>query len=190
MPKTRRTEDRLRLFAEKVDQMLDRRAIREKTVKAHFTLTGSEESSSFTFDTGDDEDLRSLLMAFRPFTAPREDVFANDVFDDLERHLTNDELKEATLVNREVWHAAMRGPMMLVVNDKQFQAKDCFNLVVNGDLFHHDEKKAAEYAALPEFMQRMVFGQMTGLVIDGMRALGPTRHVILRALEGGHLNFE
>lgn len=190
MPKTRTTEDRLRLFADKVDEMLDRRAVRDKTVKAHFTMTGSAESTSMTFDTGDHEDLRSLLVAFRPFTAPNEDVFANDIFDALERHLTDAEMREAALHNHEVWRFAMRGPMMLVVNDKQFQALDCFKLVANGDLFHHDEKKAAEYAALPEFMQRMVFGQMTGLVMDGMRALGPTRYIIVKAFEGGHLKFD
>jgi hypothetical protein len=77
VPSGRTNTERLRLFIERMDQAVNRRAVREQTIYVAWSLTGHpDEGSSFSSDSGDDEDLRSLLLDFRSFMAEREDVFA------------------------------------------------------------------------------------------------------------------
>ena len=77
MPSTRDPETRLRLFVAKVDAAVNRRAVREGTIRSSFTLTGSAEQSALQVDIGDEDDVRSLLIDFRSFVSPKEPVFAN-----------------------------------------------------------------------------------------------------------------
>jgi hypothetical protein len=169
--------------------MIERRAIQDGTLKTSFTLTMSREpdQSAFSMDSGDEDDLRSLLLDFRLFMSAREDVFANGIFNLLEQRLMDDEFREVARGNRDAWRGAMAGSSgpVIVTNDKQYRAADCFDLRVNGDLFHIDKKKAAEYDVLPEAFQGMVHHSMIGLVIAGIKVLWPTRNLVVDALEKG-----
>src|SRR4051794_15055211 len=92
---TDRTRDqKLALFSERVTKALSRRAVVDKTLRAGFSLKASEDATSLTFNSGDEEELRALLIDFRPFTMEKEDVFYNRISNDLELRLADPELKE------------------------------------------------------------------------------------------------
>ncbi len=188
MASARGATDRLKLFVDRVDRTAGRRAIVDQTVRAHFSLRSDAEAgaSTFTTDAGDEEDLRSLLLDFRSFLSPTEDVFANRIFNILEQTLLDEELKQANRQNREAWKLACHGYISVVVNEKVYTAEQCFDLIVNGDLFHMDEQKAAEFSSLPLVMRSMMSQQMISLVLNGLQALWSTRNIAAIALEDAH----
>lgn len=175
------------MFVTKVDEALARRAVQDKTVRANMHLEGNQEESRFTFDSGDEEDLRSLLVAFRPFVSEGEDVTANWVYNQLETRLADDGLREIARNHRGHWKQAMNGMVQLQADGTDYRAIDCFDLVVNGHMFHTDKTKSQEYDALPDVVRAMVFVQMTGLVIDGLRVLVKTRGLVQHALDNRSL---
>lgn len=189
MAATRDPEERLQLFVAKVDSALGRRAVREETLQAAFTITGGPEQSTFEFDTGDEEDVRSLLIDFRSFVASKEPEFANWVFNQLERHLVDEELRVAARNNRKYWDAAKAGPVRTLMNDRQFTAEQTFDLIVNGAIFHVDQDKAAVWSDLPEFVRQMMLTTLNRFVIDGLQVLVPTRNIVAEALEQGLFDF-
>jgi hypothetical protein len=184
----RRTDaQKLNLFVDRVERAVDRRAVTENTIKAHFSVDANAEQTAFTADSGDEEDLRSLLLDFRSFLAPKEDVHANRMFNILEKLLTDNELKQDARANREVWKRVLAGSVRAVVNGHAYSAQDAFDLIINGDLFHMDEEKAQEFAGLPEPIRLMLQTQMVQLVIDGLGVLWATRNLILEARNRGAL---
>src|SRR4051794_4936038 len=106
MASTRDPGARFRLFVVRVDQAVGRRAVQQETLKSSFTLIGSAEQSTLQVNTGDEDDVRSLLIDFRSFVSPSEPIFVNWVFNELERRLSDDELRESSRECREAWERA------------------------------------------------------------------------------------
>lgn len=182
-------EKRLRLFVEKFDAAVSRRAIREGTIQAGWTLQASDESSELTTDLGDDDDVRSLMIDFRSFVSPKEPAFANRVFNELERRLSDDTLKEHARSNRVHWDRAKAGGGQVVNNGVIYTAERAFDLRINGEIFHSDEAKRAEWDALGPWIQAMLRTMVNGFIIDGLYALHPTRNLVNQALKEGLLSF-
>jgi hypothetical protein len=153
---------KLTLFVERVDRAADRRAIKEQTIRSHFSVDANTDEMALTADVGDEEDLRSLLLDFRSFLAQKEDTYANRIFNILEQQLTDEELKEIARTHREAWKKDLAGNARAVANGHTYSAEEAFNLIINGDLFHMDEQKAQEYASLPQPIQILLRTQMVG----------------------------
>lgn len=167
----------------RVEQTVGRRAIVNNTLAARFSIQFQEGQSTFTSDTGDEEDFRSLVLDFRSFMAAKEDVFANRIFNIIEEMTSDPENVEAIRHNRERWRVARKGQMAIIVNGKTLSAEECFDLYVNGDLFHQDESKAKFLATLPELMQQLIRQQMVSFVMDGLGPLWATRNVAIAVLD-------
>lgn len=187
MPVDRSARAQAELFVQRVESLAGRRSVVENTVRAHLSLKFDEVSSTMQTDFSDLEGLRSLLMDFRPFVSKIEDVFANKIFNLLERVLSDTDLRDAARENRQQWKAVMSGPMSLIVNDKTYRADDCLDLILNGDRFHMDANKASEFSLLPLFIQRLMTQQVISATISGLQVLWPTRNIIRKALDEGLL---
>jgi hypothetical protein len=183
MASTRTDAQKLDLFVKRVDRAVDRRAVKEKTIRAYFSVDTSHEQTAFTGDTGDEEDMRSLLLDFRSFLAPKEDVHAYLIFNILEVRLTDDELKQHARDNRQDWKKVLAGNTHAVVDNHAYSAEDAFNLIINGDLFHMDEEKTREWARMPQPIRLMLQAQMVQLVIYGLSVLWATRNIVIAAQE-------
>lgn len=180
---SRTPAERLLLFVQRVDQAVNRRAIAEKTLRAHLSMSAGANGSIFTADTGDEEDLRSLLLDFRSFLAPGEPVHVHAIFNLIEQQTRSFENKDANRHNRQQWDIARRGQMGLKINDRLVTAEDCFDLYVNGELFHQDQQKAAFIASLDPFMQGVLRHQMVSFMMDGLGGpLWGTRNVAASVL--------
>jgi hypothetical protein len=186
---TRDPESRLRLFVAKVDEAISRRAIQEATIRSTFALTGSAYQSTLEVDTGDQEDVRSLLIDFRSFVSPKEPEFANWVFNELERRLTSDEVRMEARMCRRYWDLAKELRTRGMVNDESFTAEQTFDLVVNGAIFHRDEAKREMWNLIPVVIQQEMLSILNGFVLEGLRTLAPTRHIVDRALTNGLLDL-
>jgi len=187
MASKRTDAQKLTLFVERVDRAANRRAIKERTIRAHFSVNSEADRTAFTADVGDEEDLRSLLLDFRSFLAPKEDAHANRIFNILELRLTDEELKEVARTHREAWQKVLAGDGRAVVNGRVYSAEEAFDLIINGDLFHMDEQKAQAYASLPQPIRLLLQNQMVRLVIHGLELLWLTRNLINEARRRGSL---
>jgi hypothetical protein len=183
-------DERLRLFTRKVDEAWSLRSAREGTVTSEFTFNfNPTEGSSAHFNVGDNDDLRSLLMAFRPFMSDREDVFVNSVFNDLDNLLRGKpehaDLLDAERHARAEWKLALRGDVNLMVNGKSYQAEDCFDMLVNGDLFHSDPIKIAEREKLTPMIQGLAKTNMTNMVLTCFYVLRAIQEIVDAVLAAG-----
>jgi len=183
-------EERLRLFCDQVEKTRNRRAVSGPTIRASFNLSMSQDETTFSHDTGDEDDVRSLMMDMRMYLSPKEDVHFPSVTKLLDRRLTDEELRRINRQNREAWRRAMRGQMGVTVNGKRYTAHDFFKLVVNGELAHLDPEKAAEFADLDPIIQGLGRHAVNGMVIHCLRILVPERNLVRKALEEGLVRLD
>ncbi|MHB1009914.1 MAG: hypothetical protein ACYC1E_11910 [Propionibacteriaceae bacterium] len=189
MPKRRAAEDRLRLFVDRVERLAKRRAIDEQTVHARLSFEfGEEEGMIFSADLGDPEDLRSLLMDFRPFVSAKEDVYVPRIFNLLEQMLTDQGLIEDARQNREAWKTLMAGLVPVYVNDHKYDAEHSLDLILNGDLFHMDVDKSEEIERLPGLVQDVLRHNVASTAIQALTVLWPTKNIIEMAFAQGALS--
>ena len=141
-------------------------------------------------DLGDQEDLRSLLMDFRPFVSDKEDVFAPRVFNLLEQMCTDQDLIDAARHNRKAWKSLMGGAMPAYVDGRKYDAAGSLDLVLNGELFHMDGDKVDEFARLPEIVQEVLRHTVASTAIQALRVLWPTKNLIQEMLARRALSSE
>lgn len=142
--------------------------------------------SEMTVDVGDGEDLRSLVLDFRHFTAPKEDVYVPDILTLLEA-ATTDAWKAEIADLRCDWDRAMDGAGQVVVNGKQYTGKKSFDLIVNGRLFHSDPAKRTEFDQLPDGAQSLIRGQFNTFVLHAVEVLEAISRVVVEARQIGTL---
>ena len=187
---TRSDEDRLRLFADQVERLINRRAVRDGTLKASMNMKFGPDGGGITLDTGDEEDVRSLLLDFRTFFLQKEDVNFNRISNLLARYLTDAELIDANKQNKDQWKwVTQSGGVRLIHNEEIFTPERCFDLVIYGEMFHLDAAKAAEFAGLPSFFQQMARVRVNDMVISCLRVLHAQRNLINEAFSRGALNL-
>lgn len=173
------------MFVSRVESASERRAVRENTIGASFSLSGNAQTgeSSFSTHVGDEEDLRSLLLVFRSFMAPNEDVHASAIFNLIDQRVTDEAMRTTARSLRADWNSTMEGSVRVIANGETFTAKDCFDMRVNGELFHDDPVKKSKYDQLPGFLQGMVDQQMAALTIGGLQILAAVRDLVRQALD-------
>lgn len=176
----RSTEERLRLFCDRVQDTRNRPAIRDLTIRAGFTIGDGR----LDVDTGNEEHNRSLMMDLRLFLSPREDVFFLKIASLLETRLTDDELRDANRHNRGEWLSAVKkGWGKFIVNVEPYTPYDFFDLIVNGDMFHLDKKKADRLGRFSGSVQALAPITVNLMAIDCVQILIAERLLILRALK-------
>jgi hypothetical protein len=174
--------ERLRLFCASVDEALGRRAVREATVSDRWRFQYTqEEGLSFETDRGDEEDLRSLLVAVRRFFAPKEDVYFTRVLNIVEQVVRDPELVAANRTYRQAWSRLLRGGLHFHVDGVNYAPEDAFDIVVNGKLFHNDVEKAALFDRLDPMFQQWLLTNVNSLVIQSLGILHAEREVIEEA---------
>lgn len=180
--------ERLDLFVERVNEIFQRRGLVESTVRADFKLEliggGQTEMS---VDVGDVEDLRSLVLDFRHFMAPKEDVNVRDIIALIEGATTEPAWRAEFRDLGRAWEAAMAGAGQVVVNAKSYTGKESFNLVVNGWLFHSDKAKRVELDQLPDGAKSLIRGQFNTFVLHAVKVLGGISRAIVEARRIGVL---
>lgn len=96
--------ERIDRFLLRVEELRSRRLIPDK-LTVSLTVTGDGRRVRPILGTVDEEDLRSLLVAFRLFISNDEPVFMNKVFNLCQRHLTDDTIRQQVAEARTQWNA-------------------------------------------------------------------------------------
>jgi hypothetical protein len=104
----------------------------------------------------------------------------------LQRGLTDKELHDEIPQIRLRWkQVRTHNDVQVNVDGKTLTPEYCFDLRVNGSLFHQDLELAEEYERLPPMLQSLVHTQMVALVVDGRETLWIARDIADRALNEG-----
>jgi hypothetical protein len=175
--------ERLRLFCELVEKARNRRAITVPTLEAGFTLHfGRFEGPAVETRLGDEEDVRSLMTDLRKFLAPGEDVYFYRIANIVERAVTDDEMREANRHNRDGWKI-VRTEGLVRSEPHGRTPEDWFDLLVNGEVFHDDVAKRAEFESLPEDLQAIGRTTVNAMLFRMLQVLWPEKNLIAAGLE-------
>lgn len=177
--------ERLRLFCELVTKARNRRAITGPTLEAGFTLHfGRFEGPPVETHLGDEEDVRSLMTDLRKFLAPDEDVNFNRIANIVELAVTDDEMRDANRHNREGWKI-VRTEGLVRSEPHNRTPEAWFDLIINGEVFHDDAAKRAEFESLPEDLQAIGRATVNAMMLRMIQVLWPERNLIAAAFERG-----
>lgn len=151
MIKESSTIENLRLFSYRTQELQQLRLVRTG-MEMKFSLHWDYVSKllGYRMTKVDEEDLRSFLLTFRQFVSKNEPIFIERIFNDCERYLKNDKLKEQIRKAREEWaHTFHRmGPISMTINNKNLTGEYVLDLYINGHYFHNDSEKAEELRCL------------------------------------------
>ena len=143
----RTAHERLELFVRRVDELYDRRLVRQG-MKAEFTINWSAASQVMTHQLTqpDEEDLRSFMLEFRQFISEKEPIFVSKIFNDMLRFLQSDTLKGEIAKAKDAWKDSFHkmGAIAVVIDNKDLTAEYLLDLWINGYFFHNDLEQEAE----------------------------------------------
>lgn len=138
----------------------------------------------------DENDLRSFLLTFRQFIAPREDIQLNKVYSTCFRGLkTNNDLKERLLESREAWKQALNSAGNIKFEEQTYSGEQAAIMWMNGYYFHGDLEK---YEQLEKLMARgwpfvqMHFGNF---VVDATKVIIHMGHLVAYARKNDLFRF-
>ena len=143
--------DRLQLFSSRVKELRDLRLVRAG-MEVRFSIHWDYISRFLRYQMPkvDEDDLRSFLLLFRQFVSKGEPIFIDRIFNDCDRYLIDDHLKEQVRKARVEWRRTFNqmGPISMKINDKELTGAYVLDLYINGHYFHNDTEKAAELRRL------------------------------------------
>jgi hypothetical protein len=144
-------EEKLKLYVERVDELLQCRFARQG-MKSQYQIEWDSESQTmkYTANEPDEDDLRSFLLLFRHFLSDREPVFVGRIFNDCFRFLNNDHLKGELQKAKDDWKRLLyrAGGMEMIVDEKRLSGEYVLDLWINGHYFHNDTEKRKELSRL------------------------------------------
>jgi hypothetical protein len=186
------TRDRLGLFVQRVEELSQRRLVRQGMNSEH-TIKWDAISQQLTYQAiePDEEDLRSFLLIFRQFISDREPVFINEVFNDCIRFLNSSQLQEYLKKARKKWKNSFRhmGAFHIVVNERNLTGEYVLDLWINGYYFHNDIYKAAELRRLLTNQLPLVRMQFLTILTDLTRIILYVGNVIRYGFREGLFHF-
>src|SRR4051794_21148745 len=101
--------EQFELFVTRVDELLDTRLIKTAPHKG-FSMSWSRDTGllEMTPSQVDEDDLRSLLLIFRHFTADKEPVFLSRIYNLCNYHINSDELRKELREAAKHWRNLFR----------------------------------------------------------------------------------
>lgn len=165
---------RLELFAQRVEELHDSRAVRSGLKNRLNIKWNRTEGLRIEADQPDDEELRSFLVPFRKFIMSNEPIFLDRVLNVCELCLTDQELKDRLREAREEWKRVRRKPWVaLEINGETLTPERIADLWINGRIFHDDEAKGQAFERMTNEIMAMAFlkHQFLDCVIDATRVV-------------------
>lgn len=142
--------ERVQLFLEVGDALLSRRVAREGLFRSSFNLHFEQgKGVSFSSQFPDEEDLRSFMLDLRKLTAPNSEVNFPRVMRSACVALTVEPDEKPLTTLPVAWRKALSsGQIELKVDGRVWTPSDLLDIWFNGELFHTDRDKAADWSRL------------------------------------------
>lgn len=154
--------EKLHLFVERCQELLDSRIWREGGLSLRLEVGKQLEEP-------DVDNLRSFLMVFRQFVAPREPVFFETVIKIGKEHLAAGHADEAVRFETylQKWEAALQhSTVNITVDNEKLSPRHVLEVFIDGQYFHNDVSDRAELARFSKFAVRVDRIQFIQTVAD------------------------
>ena len=115
----------------------------------------------------DETELRSLLLALRPFVSKRARVYLEGTYEVCDQHISSTDLKAKLRNARGQWTIAQKGAGIRVsINGRDLDPAHVANLWINGWYFHDDVAKERELRQIsPLGLSRYLFLEFVGQLL-------------------------
>ena len=139
----------LKKFLKQTEKLLNSNLIKlNKSLELNFSFDGSGLITKVT--QFDEDQLSSLLIAFRPMISKDEDIFLPKIYHLIELNSTNPELKEMGRNIRKLEKEALKNsPISLTVDNTKYSDEKIYDLISNSEYFHLDDQKSREIEKIP-----------------------------------------
>ncbi|MGW2307757.1 hypothetical protein [Actinomadura luteofluorescens] len=176
----RSDQEKLDLFIQAVNELKDRRGLRDGTILTTMTI-GAAGHLAPQYDSGDVEDLRSVMLAFRGFVAQGEDTYVPTVCAATTSLTADASTRQVIARLQDEWAELLAISMLL--NGASVSAVEAFRLVAYGEVFHKDASKIETLTALGE-LRPVVDFLCTTAIVKGVRLLSVLRDVVIEVRAG------
>jgi hypothetical protein len=138
----------------------------------------------------DENDLRSFLVTFRQFIAPKEDIQLNKVYKTCIAGLkSNNDLKERLLEARNTWRDALRSAGSIEFEENMYSGEKAARLWMNGYYFHSDLKQYEYLEKLLSHNWPYIQLHFGNFVVDATRVIIYTGNVVEYARKNSLFKF-
>lgn len=142
---------RLQLFIQRAKELHNRRfAISGYPFKFH--IYTDKENQKITYEIvekPDEEDLRAFVLDLRRFISEREPVFIRRIFNDCEKYLQDEKIKQNIRDIKSAWVFLWeKGLIQMSSGGKNLPPEKVMDLWINGQYFHDDIDKKEELEQL------------------------------------------
>lgn len=178
--------DRFHLFVRRADELAARPLVRQGG-RIEFTVQ-FEAMRSLRMGTRepDEEQLRSFLMALRPFVSPKEPIFLDRVYNLCHQRLRSETFRNYLVEARKAWkRSTQQGSLRFLVDDQRLSPADAADLWINGYYFHADLEKERRLKQLNPSGGVISRYQFLEYCLDAARQVLYVRNVLLRAIGDG-----
>lgn len=134
--KERTLKERLELFREIVEDLRETN-LGKKGFKYTFTIAFGEKLGGAKITGFEEDELRSYLTAFRHFVLKNSPINLSNIYNNLRKNVTDDEVKKMLNRNRDHWLQIRRQSVMgITYKKKNITPEFTVNLFITGDYFH------------------------------------------------------
>ena len=142
--------ERLDLYVELADELLNTRAVQDHAFNIELTIKGGINQPFMTKSREPTEEvLKAFLLTFRHFMMYKEPVSVNGVANIVWQNLRSDQLKGMLEETRKQWRQECRqGPLQLIINQDRLTPEQAMDLWINGKYFHSDKRKRERLESL------------------------------------------
>jgi len=192
-PKVLRTnEEQLRRFCDRVIAMQSLPSVRAQTIKATFSIH-VEAGKGFRSESQleNEEGFRSLLLEVRKFTLESGDVSFFRIASIVEQAITDDAMRLENRRLLRIWKEWLRTSIVQLDSGagKHQTAGEWLDLLINGEWFHDDPGKVAEFNAMPADLQDIARASVVRLILAMVQIVGKEAELIQNAFAAGSFDF-
>jgi hypothetical protein len=117
--------DQFALFLQQADH-LSKRRLMKSGLDTNLAITAGGGPPTVTWKRPDEEDFRSFLVDLRPFIADGEPVFLDRIYNLIERHVTDPQLREEARQSRKILGNARDGSDLYLDDRTPAQIADAY----------------------------------------------------------------
>lgn len=156
--------ERIRLYRERIQDMLDCGLINTGVGRVTVDFTGKAER---VLEGVDEDYLRSFLMILRQFTLNDDPVHFYSIYNLVYRKCERPDLHPWLALSRRIWNESMKSnPLGLQMHGQPVSLEGILQLLLYGGMVHSDEEKAAKLRSMePELkglLRLLLLGSLRG----------------------------
>lgn len=134
--------------------------------------------------------LKAYLVTFRQFFSKKEPIYIFGIYDLCQKHITDEKYRGWLIKSREFLEKALRlSGVQIIQNNKEISAEEIMKLIINGVIFHSDEKKIKKLGAVPPVVRAFYTFNFLNVILDAANQLYYVENTIRTSIREGSMKL-